>query len=386
MTDRILLSKAHVTEIEEKLVLEALRSDWVAPAGPMIDQFESEVATRVGVAHAVALSSGTAALHLALLELGAGPDKAVIVPSMTFAASANAVLYTGADPVFVDCQRSDANVDPGCLIEAVKTLRAEGKDIVAAMTVDLYGRACDYEAIVPALAELEVPLIEDAAEALGAAQNGKGVGSFGRAAALSFNGNKIMTTSGGGMLVSDDEHLINRARYLSTQARQPAPWYEHTEMGFNYRMSNILAALGVGQLSRLDEMIARRRAHRDRYEQALGGIDGVRVLSRGEGLSDSEDNCWLTSIILDPSKISTTPDDIVKTLDGQGIEARHLWKPMHMQPLFANARVFSTGGAEELFANGVNLPSGSELEDADIDRVVAALTPLLTQTTSGANK
>lgn len=377
MSDRIYLSKAHVTEVEEKLVLEALRSGWVAPLGPMVDRFEQEIADRVGVGHALALSSGTAALHLALLELGAGPDTVVVLPSMTFAASANAVLYTGAEPVFVDSQTSDANVDADVLLDAVRTLQAEGKKVVAAMAVDLYGRAADYNRLVTGLAELGVPLVEDAAEALGASRDGKGAGSFGRAAVLSFNGNKIMTTSGGGMLVSDDEALVSRARYLSTQARQPAPWYEHTEMGFNYRMSNILAALGVGQLSRLDEMIARRRTHRDRYEAALADIDGVRILSRGDDLSDAEDNCWLTSIILDPAKISATPDDIVKTLDARGIEARHLWKPMHLQPLFAQARMFSTGVAEDLFAHGVNLPSGSELTDGDIDRVVAVLRPHL---------
>lgn len=373
MSDRIYLSKAHVTEVEETLVLEALRSGWVAPLGPMVDRFEREIADRVGVGHALALSSGTAALHLALLELGAGPDTVVVLPSMTFAASANAVLYTGAEPVFVDSQTSDANVDADVLLDAVRTLQAEGKDVVAAMAVDLYGRAADYDRLVPELAELGVPLVEDAAEALGATRNGKGAGSFGRAAVLSFNGNKIMTTSGGGMLVSDDAKLVSRARYLSTQARQPAPWYEHTEMGFNYRMSNILAALGIGQLSRLDDMIARRRAHRDRYEEALADIVGVRVLSRGDGLSDAEDNCWLTSVVLDPNKVSATPDQVVKSLDGQGIEARHLWKPMHMQPLFAQARMFDNGVAESLFAQGVNLPSGSELNDHEIDRVIAAL-------------
>ena len=245
------------------------------------------------------------------------------------------------------------------------------------MAVDLYCRTADYDVLVPGLAELGVPLVEDAAEALGATRNGKAAGSFGRAAVLSFNGNKIMTTSGGGMLVSDDEELVSRARYLSTQARQPAPWYEHTEMGFNYRMSNILAALGVGQLSRLDEMIARRRAHRDLYEAALASIGGVRILSRGDGLSDAEDNCWLTSIILDSKKISVTPGDIVRTLDAKGIEARHLWKPMHLQPLFARARTFSTGASVSLFAHGVNLPSGSELSDHEIDRVITSLRPLL---------
>lgn len=375
--ERIHLSKADVTEVEERLVIEALRSGWVAPLGPMVDRFEKEIAERVGVDHALALSSGTAALHLALLEVGAGPGTVVVLPSMTFAASANAVLYTGAEPVFVDSQTSDANVDPGVLLDAVATLQREGKRVAAAMSVDLYGRACDYEAILPGLASLGVPLIEDAAEALGASIAGRAAGSFGHGAVLSFNGNKIMTTSGGGMLVSDDEEFIARARYLSTQARQPAPWYEHSEMGFNYRMSNILAALGVGQLSRLDEMIARRRAHRDSYALALADVPGVRLLSRGPGRGDEQDNCWLTSIVLDPAEATAGPDEVVSALEVHGIEVRHLWKPMHMQQLFKDARMFSTGTSEALFAQGVNLPSGSELSAAQVDRVIGRLLDLL---------
>lgn len=377
MSERIFMSRAHVTEVEERLVLEALRSGWVAPLGPMVDRFEAEIARRVGVAHALALSSGTAALHLALLELGAGPGTAVVLPSMTFAASANAVLYTGAEPIFVDSRESDANVDPGLFLEAVRTLQAEGTRVAAAMAVDLYGRVADYDQIVPALAELGVPLVEDAAEALGASLRGRSAGSFGDVGVLSFNGNKIMTTSGGGMLVSNDEGLIDRARYLSTQARQPAPWYEHTEMGFNYRLSNILAALGLAQHSRLDEMIAQRRAHRDHYAVSLRKIEGVRILSRGTGLTDAEDNCWLTSIVIDENKISATPDDLISALDAQGIEARHLWKPMHLQPLFTGSRMFSSGVAQRLFTHGVNLPSGSELSADDIQRVSSVVTAVL---------
>ena len=375
MSERIFLSRAHVTDVEEKYVLEALRSGWVAPLGPMVDRFEREIAERCGVGGALALSSGTAALHLALLDAGAGPGTVVVLPSMTFAASANAVVYTGADPVFVDAD-DDANVDVDLLVETVQTLQGEGVTVAAVMTVDLFGRTCDYTALGTRLDDLGVPLIEDAAEALGATHHGRPAGSFGRAAALSFNGNKIMTTSGGGMLLSDDPELLDRARYLSTQARQPAPWYEHTEIGYNDRMSNILAALGVGQLERLDAMIARRREIRDRYAASLADIEGVAFLGRDQG-GDAEDNHWLTCITVDPQVVPVDPTLITRELDAAGIEARHLWKPMHLQPVFASARAATTGTAERLFATGVTLPSGSELSDDDIDRVLSALTPLL---------
>ncbi len=284
MTERIHLSRAHVTEVEEKYVLEALRSGWVAPLGPMVDRFEAEIAERCGVRGALALSSGTAALHLALLDAGAGPGTVVVLPTMTFAASANAVAYTGAEPVFVD-SGPDANVDVDLLVETVESLLREGVIVAAVMTVDLFGRCCDYTSLEGRLAALDVPLIEDAAEALGAHHGERAAGSFGRAAALSFNGNKIMTTSGGGMLLSDDLDLLERARYLSTQARQPAAWYEHTEIGYNYRMSNILAALGIGQLERLDSMIGRRREIRRRYEAGLADLDGVGFLGRSRRIS-----------------------------------------------------------------------------------------------------
>ncbi|MFC7491474.1 MULTISPECIES: DegT/DnrJ/EryC1/StrS family aminotransferase [unclassified Knoellia] len=375
MTERIFLSRAHVTDVEEKYVLEALRSGWVAPLGPMVDRFEREIADRCGVEGALALSSGTAALHLALLDSGAGPGTVVVLPSMTFAASANAVAYTGAEPVFVD-SLDDANLDVDLLIDTVGTLQAEGRTVAAVMTVDLFGRCCDYTSLGDRLVALGVPLIEDAAEALGATHAGRPAGSFGRAAALSFNGNKIMTTSGGGMLVSNDGDLLERARYLSTQARQPAPWYEHTEVGYNYRMSNILAALGIGQLERLDEMIARRREIRDRYAVALDHLDGVTFLGRDQG-GDAGDNHWLTCITLDPERIAADPSTVMAALDAAGIEARHLWKPMHLQPLYATARAVTTGTAERLFETGVTLPSGSELTDAQIERVLSTLVPLL---------
>lgn len=368
---RIYLSKADVTELEEKYVLEALRSGWVAPLGPEVDAFEREIAERVGVSHALALSSGTAALHLALLEVGAGPGTAVVVPTMTFIASANAIAYTGAEPVFVD-SGPDGNVDPALLLEAVDTLRREGTTVAAAMTVDLFGRCAEYDELVDALAERGVPLIEDAAEALGATYGGRGAGSFGRAAALSFNGNKIMTTSGGGMLLSHDADLIERARYLSTQARQPVPYYEHTEIGYNYRLSNILAALGRAQLSRLDEMIARRREIRGRYADALSSITGVRLLSQDHSRDDSADNCWLTCLVVDRAR-GACIDETVARLNARDVEARHLWKPMHLQPVFADHRVWTTGTSERLFRTGVAVPSGSGLTDHEVDRVASAL-------------
>jgi len=367
---RIFLSKADVGSNEEQYVLAALRSGWVTPLGPDVDAFEAEMASRIGVAGALALSSGTAALHLALLQLGARPGRVVVLPSMTFIASANAVMYTGATPVFVDSQAIDGNVDPQLLIDAVDTLIEEGQSIAAVMTVDLFGRCADYKEIETAMARRGIPILEDAAEALGARHAGRAAGSFGNAAVLSFNGNKIMTTSGGGMLLSDDMRLIERCKYLSTQARQPAPYYEHTEIGYNYRMSNILAALGRAQLSRLEEMIARRRAIRQMYIDELGSVPGLRVLSHGSPRGVADDNCWLTSIVLDPTTVTPRADSVIKALDAQNIEARHLWKPMHIQPVFSKARRFVNGASESLFDNGLSLPSGSCLTDLEIEQVL----------------
>ena len=374
MTERIYLSKADVTEVEEQFVLAALRSGWVAPLGPDVDAFEREIAERVGVRHALALSSGTAALHLALVHLGARPGTAVVLPSMTFAASANAVVYTGAEPVFVDSRADDGNVDPDLLVETVDDLRREGREVVAAMTVDLFGRSCDYGAIEPALSDRGVPLVEDAAEALGATYGGRAAGSFGRTAALSFNGNKIMTTSGGGMLLSDDDDLISHARKLSTQAREPVPWYEHTEVGYNYRMSNILAALGRGQLTRLDDMMSRRQEIRQRYAAALEGAP-VRFLGVGSSRPGDMDNCWLTAAVVEESHVDV--NHVIQSLNDAAIEARHLWKPMHRQPLFSKARFVGAGVCEDLFATGLTLPSGSGLSDQQVDQVIEHLRRLV---------
>jgi dTDP-4-amino-4,6-dideoxygalactose transaminase len=380
------LSKADVTQVEQQYLLDALQSGWVAPLGPDVDAFEAEIATRAGVSHALALASGTSALHLGLLGLGAGPGTAVIVPSMTFAASANPVTYTGAEAVFVD-SRADGNLDPELLMTAIDTVQAEGTRVVAAMSVDLFGRCADYDQILPGLAERGVPLIEDAAEAVGASYRGRPAGSFGAAAVYSFNGNKIMTTSGGGMLLSNDGDLVERARYLSTQARQPAAHYEHTEIGFNYRLSNLLAALGRAQLSRLDDMVARRRAIRQLYVDGLAGVPGIQFLGRDQpdhrgatptrgddtGRGDHEDNCWLTCIVLDPALAAAAPAQLIAELASEDIESRRLWKPMHLQPVFASNRSFVNGESERLFDRGVALPSGSALQDEQIERVIKVL-------------
>lgn len=373
---RVFMSKAVVDSKEEEAVIRAVRSGWIAPLGPEVDAFEAEVSARVGVKYALALSSGTAALHLGLLELGARPGTCVAVSSMTFAATANAVAYTGAEPVFVDSQASDGNVDASLMIESIRVLQDEGRDVVAAIPVDLFGRCVRYDELEAGLADLGVPMLADTAESLGSIYKGRPAGAFGRAAAFSFNGNKIMTTSGGGMLVSDDEDLIGRARYLSTQARRSEQWYEHTEVGFNYRMSNILAAVGRAQLSKLDDFIARRRAIRNMYFEAFADIEGLRFLGALDSSDGTADNYWLTAIVLD-ERLGVTANELVAHLDENDIEGRHLWKPMHLQPVWRGARAFVNGVSEDLFKNGVALPSGYGLTDGEIGRVVDAVRSIL---------
>ena len=381
--ERIFLSLATVTEAEEQAVVRALHSGWVAPLGPEVDAFEAEIAERCGVEHALALASGTAGLHLALLALGIGEGDYIPVSTMTFAATTNAIAYVGATPVFVDAAE-DGNIDPELLLRTVDELRAEGKNVPAVIIVDLFGRCADYPAFAPRLEELGITLIEDAAEALGASVDGQPAGSFGRAAALSFNGNKIMTTSGGGMLLSNDADLIARARYLSTQARQPVAWYEHTEIGYNYRLSNLLAALGRAQHSRLDDMIARRRQIRNAYIDLLASLDDDAPGKGTRLLSDSDErfteNCWLTSIVLPQEAVDKgvlSPDSVIAALGEANIEARHLWKPMHLQPVYEGARATINGTAENLFSRGITLPSGPALDDDDVARVIGVLKEVL---------
>ncbi|MEV5695812.1 DegT/DnrJ/EryC1/StrS family aminotransferase [Micromonospora globbae] len=376
----VLLSPPDVGPLEESYLIEALRSGWVAPAGPDLQAFEREVATRVGTAGAVAVSSGTAALHLALLGVGVGPGDVVVVPTLTFIATANAVRYTGARPVFVDCDPQTGNVDVDLVADLIPRLRARGERVGAVVPVDMFGSCADYTALVPLCADAGVPLVEDAAEALGATHAGAAAGSFGQVGALSFNGNKIMTTSGGGMLLSDDTELLTRARHLATQAREPLPHYEHRELGYNYRLSNLLAALGRAQLVRLDGMIARRRQLRDRYAKLFAPVPGVRLL----GAEDSGANCWLTVAVVDEDRSGWRAADLAAHLARRGIETRPVWKPMHLQPVHVGAESLVTGAAERLFARGITLPSGSALREPQIARVFAAIEEFLAVRTGGS--
>lgn len=368
---RILLSSPDIGELEEQYVIAALRSGWVAPLGPDVDRFEQELAARVGADHAVALSSGTAGLHLALLAVGVKPGDIVVTSSMTFAATANAITYTGATPVFVDCERETGNMDPNLLHEALQELTRAGKKPAAIVPVDLLGKAVNYTAICKLADDFDIPVVADAAESLGATHSGKPAGNWGTASVFSFNGNKIMTTSGGGMVTTNDEGLASKIRYLATQARQPALHYEHTEIGYNYRLSNLLAALGRAQLTRLDTMIETRRRHREAYRSCLRPWGHVRIFG-GEG--DHADNCWLTAVVVEPSKnLDRKSARLQEDLNAAGIESRPLWKPMHLQPVFKHHPAFLNGNSQYLFENGLTLPSGSNLPAHAIDRVTDAL-------------
>lgn len=376
MNDRILLSPPDTGPVEEEAVVRALRSGWIAPIGPEVDAFEREIAEYTGRRHAVALSSGTAALHLALLNWGIGVGDVVITATMTFAATTNAIIYTGATPVFVDCDET-GNIDIELLEQAVSDQLQRGARLKAILPVDLLGKIANYEAILEIAARAGVPVISDAAESLGATRNGAPAGSFGDAAILSFNGNKVMTTSGGGMLLTDDAKVADRTRYLATQARQPVIHYEHTEVGYNYRLSNILAALGRAQLSRLDGMIARRRQHRLRYRSLFAAVAGATMFGTPDGTEggDSTDNFWLTSVLVDPLIAGWTAEQLIKHLGNFNIEARPLWKPMHRQPTFAGMQHYTRGISERLFSTGLSLPSGSrhgEHEMAYITQTVSA--------------
>lgn len=378
MTDRIFLSSPDVTQAEEDALVRAFRSNWIAPLGPEVDAFEAELAEYTGRTHAVVLSSGTAALHLGLLNLGVGPGDLVPTSSLTFAATANAIAYTGAEPVFVDADES-GNMNPALLEQALATLRGEGHEVKAIVPVDLLGKTADHAAIGRIAAEHGAVVLSDAAESLGATRDGKQSAAYGVAAAVSFNGNKIMTTSGGGALLTDDEEMATRTRYLATQARQPVVHYEHTDIGYNYRLSNILAALGRAQLNRLEEMIERRRALRIRYRELFAAVPGVEMFGEPSGADGgpTRDNFWLSSVLVDPDAAGFTAEDLRAHLAGQDIEARPLWKPMHLQPVFAGRRAFTDGTGERLFTTGLSLPSGSVLDESSISRVLDSITAFL---------
>jgi dTDP-4-amino-4,6-dideoxygalactose transaminase len=367
VSQRIYLSPPHIGDAELELVKDAFASNWVAPLGPHVDAFEKEFAELIGVPHAAALSSGTAALHLALRLLNIEPGDEVICPSLTFAASANPIVYEGGCPVFIDVDPATWNMDPDLLAEELKTSAARAKRPRAVIVVDLYGQSADYDPIRQVCAEYQIPIIEDAAEALGATYKGKMTGGFGRLAAFSFNGNKIITTSGGGMLVSDDATLIERARFLATQARDPAPHYQHSTIGYNYRMSNILAAIGRGQLRVLSDRIEARRRNFEYYRRALGDVPGIAFMPEAPYGRATR---WLTCLTVDPDVFGATREDIRLALEAANIEARPVWKPMHIQPVFAACRVRGGIVAQNIFERGLCLPSGSSLTEHDLDHII----------------
>ncbi len=378
MSDRIFLSSPDVTDVEEAALVRAIRGGWVAPLGPEVDGFEAELAAYTHRRHAVALSSGTAALHLALLTLGVGAGDVVLTSTMTFAATANSIVYTGAEPYFVDSDET-GNMAPDLLEEAFARVAAAGGRVAAVVPVDLLGKVADHGRIDAIASAHGVPVLSDATESLGAIRQGRPAGSYGVAAALSFNGNKIITTSGGGALLTDDAEFAAHVRYLATQARQPVVHYEHTDIGYNYRLSNLLAALGRAQLGRLDAMIERRRRIRRRYRDLFAGVPGVTPFGEPSGVDggSTRDNCWLSAVLIDPDVAGFSAEDLRGALADEDIESRPLWKPMHLQPVFAGARGVIDGTSERLFRQGLSLPSGSVLSDERVERVADTVTAFL---------
>jgi dTDP-4-amino-4,6-dideoxygalactose transaminase len=361
MSEQIWLSPPDVSEADLEAIVAAFRSGWVAPAGPDLAAFESDLATATGRRHAVALSSGTAALHLALITHGIGRGHRVGVQSLTFAATANAVDYVGAQPVFIDSDPESWNLDPRLVEQAIET-----HDLDAIIAVDLYGQPADYTALEPMCRERGVVLISDAAESLGSSHHGSPGGSFGDSAALSFNGNKIITTSGGGAFVTNDQRQADHVRKLATQAREPVVHYEHTEIGFNYRMSNLLAALGRSQLSTLADRVDRRRGHRRFYQDTIGTIEGVEFMPEPAG---NRSTFWLTALTVDPDVTGTDREEIRHALNAESIESRPVWKPMHLQPVWEGEVFVGDGISDTIFANGLCLPSGTTLSDSDRERI-----------------
>lgn len=370
---KIWLSSPHMGPNELKYVQDAFVTNWIAPLGPHVDGFEKDLQDFTGAGHAAILSSGTAAIHLALVILGVKPGDLVLCQSMTFSASANPIAYLGATPVFIDSEKETWNMCPQALEEAILACEAgkvSGKKQkpAAIIPVHLYGMPAKMDEIMALSKKYEIPVVEDAAEALGSTYKGKACGTFGDMGVLSFNGNKIITTSGGGALLSDTEWMINKARFLATQARDEAPHYQHSHIGYNYRMSNVLAGIGRGQMEVLPERVEQRRRNHTFYKKTLGDLAGISFLEEPEGFYS---NRWLSCILVDPQKTGgITREDIRKFLWEDNIESRPLWKPMHLQPVFQDAPYFGGRVAEELFDNGLCLPSGSNLTEVDLERVV----------------
>lgn len=364
---KILLSPPHMGTSELEHLTAAFQSNWIAPLGPYVDAFEQAMCRYLQIEHAAALSSGTAAIHLALNILNVGYGDIVLCSDLTFAATANPIRYVGATPIFIDCEPATWNIDADLLEEEIVRLVAAGRPPKAVIVVHLFGQAAQIERIMDICNRHSVPVIEDAAESLGTMINGRHTGTFGTLAALSFNGNKIITTSGGGMLLGRQAAPIARARHLATQAREPAEHYEHRDIGYNYRMSNLLAAVGVGQLSTLEDKVAARRRHFTFYKERLGLIKGITFQNEIPG---SRSNRWLSCILIDPALTGFSRQDVARQARALDIETRPVWKPMHQQPIYADCRFVGPGHSEQIFAKGLCLPSGSALTPADLERVV----------------
>ncbi|HEY0236346.1 MAG TPA: aminotransferase class I/II-fold pyridoxal phosphate-dependent enzyme [Afipia sp.] len=367
--EQILLSTPHMGDSEISFIEDAFRTNWIAPTGPNVDAFEEEVAEKVGVKHAVALSSGTAAIHLSLVILGIGPGDVVFCSSLTFAASVNPIVYQGAEPVLIDSEPESWNMSPVALERALESARRENRLPKAVIVVCLYGQSADMDPIIALCDKYGVPIVEDSAESLGAKYKSKPSGTFGRIGIYSFNGNKIITTSGGGMIVTEEKEIADRARFLSTQARDPALHYQHSTVGYNYRMSNILAGIGRGQIKVLDQRVAARRAVYDRYCEAFKNASWLKMMPVP---SWSYSTHWISACTIEEDVRGHTAAGVIKRLFGEFIEARPVWKPMHLQPVFAHHKYFphSNGSVSDgLFERGICLPSGSNMTEAQIDRV-----------------
>ena len=367
---RLFLSPPDIGPTEIELVLEAFASNWIAPAGPNLDAFEQDFATVVGAKYAVAVSSGTAALHLALRLAGVGPGDEVLCSSFTFIASAAPITYLGAKPVFIDSEERSWNMDPALACAVIEQKAKAGKTPKALVLVHLYGQSADITPIKACCDKHGVKLIEDAAEALGATYGDTAPGSHGLAGIHSFNGNKIITTSGGGMLVTDDAELAQQARFLATQARDAAPHYEHSTIGYNYRLSNICASIGLGQLTRLGGKVSRRRAHFKAYAAAFKDLPGVTMQPEAPW---GQSTHWLTCLTIDPAVAGVSREDVRLALEAENIEARPVWKPLHLQPVFAGVEMHGGKVSERLFEQGLCLPSGSGMQEADRQRVIDAV-------------
>ena len=365
-TARIYLSPPHMSGREQAYIDEVFASNFIAPVGPHLTRFEQEFAEYIGVGHAAAVSSGTAAIHLVLRVLGIQPGDTVLCSTFTFCASANPIVYQGAEPVFIDADRSTWNLDPLLVEDELTESARAGRLPKAIVAVDALGQPADILALRQLAERFEVPLVEDAAESLGSSYHGRPAGAMAWASTFSFNGNKIITTSGGGMLCSDDAALVEQARYLATQAREPVPHYEHHTHGYNYRLSNVLAAIGIAQLEVLDQRVAARRRIRESYREQLGGLPGISLMPEA---SYGESNAWLTTILVEPSEFGADSEALRQELERHNIESRRVWKPLHCQPAFTGTRCRGGSVAEWIFARGLNLPSGSALTDTDIDRI-----------------